>query len=277
MIRLPTNRTVDAGGVPLALVEAGVGGRPLLLVHGFTGAKEDFTPHFDRLAGAGWHAAAFDLRGHGDSGKPADPAAYTIERLVADAGAVLDALGWRDAVVLGHSLGGMVAQEVALTAGERVRALVLMDTAHGVFPGVTVELAELAGVVVRGGGMPAWLDATRDAGVAPNEADRALRARDPGYAAWCDAKTLACAPAMVEGLALAIARRSDCLAELATLRCPTLVMVGEHDAVVDDARRMADAIAGARLAVIAGGGHCPQFEAPDAWSDALASFLAPLT
>ena len=51
-------------------------------------------------------------------------------------------------------------------------------------------------------------------------------------------------------------------------------MVGEHDVVVDDARRMARAIAGAQLAVIAGGGHCPQFEAPEAWWDALAGFLA---
>ena len=276
MIHLPVSRTVDGGGVPLAVVEAGTGGRPLLLVHGFTGAKEDFTPYFDRLAAAGWHAASFDLRGHGESGKPSDPGDYSIERMAADALDVLDALGWAEAVVLGHSLGGMIAQEVALTFGERVRALVLMDTAHGVFPGLTPELGELAAAVVREGGMEGWLAATRDGGAATNEADRLLRKRDPSYEAWCDAKTLACAPAMIEGMLLALTRRRNRLSELSAVRCPTLVIVGEQDAVVEDSGRMARAIGGAQLAVIEGGGHCPQFEAPDAWWSALSGFLATL-
>ena len=273
MIRLPVSRTVDGGGVPLAVVEAGVGGRPLLLVHGFTGAKEDFTPYFERLAAEGWHVASFDLRGHGESGKPADAGDYSIERMAADALDVLDALGWRTAVVLGHSLGGMIVQEIALTFDDRVQALVLMDTAHGVFPGLTPELADLAVAVVHDGGVEGWLAATRESGVAPNEADRLLREREPSYEAWCDDKTLACAPAMIEGMIPAFVRRRDRLADLSAVRCPTLVMVGEHDVVVDDARRMARAIAGAQLAVIDGGGHCPQFEAPDAWWDALAAFL----
>ena len=273
MIRLPVSRTVDGGGVPLAVVEAGAGGRPLLVVHGFTGAKEDFTPYFERLAAEGWHVASFDLRGHGESGKPTDPGDYSIERMAADALDVLDALGWRSAVVLGHSLGGMIVQEIALTFDDRVRGLVLMDTAHGVFPGLTPELAELAVAVVHDGGVEGWLAATRESEMAPNDADRLLRERDPSYETWCDDKTLACASAMIEGMIPAFVRRRDRLADLSAVRCPTLVMVGEHDVVVDDARRMARAIAGAQLAVIAGGGHCPQFEAPDAWWDALAAFL----
>ena len=276
MIRLPGGRTVDGGGVALAVVEAGEGGRPILLVHGFTGAKEDFTPWFERLAAAGWHAAAFDLRGHGESGKPDDPDDYSLERMAADVLDVLDALGWREAVVLGHSMGGMVAQEVALTFEERVTALVLMDTAHGVFPGLTPELAGLGAALVHDGGMAAWVDATRDAGTLASPADQAARTADPAYAAWCDAKTLACAPAMVEGMLPAMARRRDRLRELVQVRCPTLVLVGEEDVVVDDSRRMAATIAGAQLAVVAGGGHSPQFEAPDAWWAALSGFLAGL-
>jgi len=207
VIRIPGGRTVDGGGVPLAVVEAGQGGRPILFVHGFTGAKEDFTPWFEPLAAAGWHAAAFDLRGHGDSGKPDDPDDYSLERMAADVLDVLDALGWREAVVLGHSMGGMVAQEVALTFDDRVAALVLMDTAHGVFPGLTPELAELGVALVRDGGIEAWVAATADSGVAASGADARLRAADPGYAAWCDAKTLACSPAMLEGMIGARYRR----------------------------------------------------------------------
>src|SRR5260370_41355652 len=63
-------RHVDVGDVQLSIAEAGAGGRPLLLVHGFTGAKEDFTPWLDRLADIGWHAVALDLRGHGGGSKP---------------------------------------------------------------------------------------------------------------------------------------------------------------------------------------------------------------
>jgi pimeloyl-ACP methyl ester carboxylesterase len=77
-------RHVDLGDVHLSIAEAGAGGRPLLLVHGFTGAKEDFTPWFDRLANVGWHPVAPDLRGHGASSKPTADAAYSLEILADD-------------------------------------------------------------------------------------------------------------------------------------------------------------------------------------------------
>ena len=64
-------RTIDlighGGPVSLAVAEAGAGGRSLLLLHGFTGAKEDFTEWLDPLAELGWHVVAPDQRGHGES------------------------------------------------------------------------------------------------------------------------------------------------------------------------------------------------------------------
>lgn len=80
-----TERQVTVGDVRLSIAEAGAGQRPLLLVHGFTGAKEDFTPWLDRLAEAGWHAVAPDLRAHGASSQPADETGYSFELMAAAA------------------------------------------------------------------------------------------------------------------------------------------------------------------------------------------------
>src|SRR6188472_708809 len=63
-------RQVDVGDVSLTVAEAGIGGRPLLLVHGFTGSKEDFGDWIDTFADEGWWVIAPDLRGHGDSEQP---------------------------------------------------------------------------------------------------------------------------------------------------------------------------------------------------------------
>src|SRR5438132_11087021 len=69
-------RRIEAGAVGLEVAEAGAGGRPLLAVHGFGGAKEDFADHIDRLGAAGWHVVAPDLRGHGNSDHPTGEDAY---------------------------------------------------------------------------------------------------------------------------------------------------------------------------------------------------------
>src|SRR5437879_12046508 len=96
---------VDVGPVTLSVAAAGAGGRPLLLVHGFGGAKEDFTDFLDDLAALGWHAVAPDLRGHGNSDKPDDEQAYSFEIFEADLVALVDHLGWARFVVLGHAMG----------------------------------------------------------------------------------------------------------------------------------------------------------------------------
>ncbi|HEX4978975.1 MAG TPA: alpha/beta fold hydrolase [Acidimicrobiales bacterium] len=116
-------RRVLAGDVELAILEglppAGRAGRPLLLLHGFPAAKEDFAGHLDSLGDLGFHAVAPDQRGHGESDKPGDPSAYSLDILADDALALADALGWRSFTLLGHSMGGMVAQRVAVREQRR--------------------------------------------------------------------------------------------------------------------------------------------------------------
>jgi pimeloyl-ACP methyl ester carboxylesterase len=91
-------------GVELAVEVAG-DGPGLLLVHGFGGAKEDFADHVAALA-ATHTVVVFDHRGHGASDKPADLAAYSLDRLRADTLAVADAVGLDGFRLLGHSMGG---------------------------------------------------------------------------------------------------------------------------------------------------------------------------
>ena len=123
-----TIRPVRAGDVTLEIAEAGAGGRPLLMVHGFTGAKEDFADWCDRLAERGWHVVAPDLRGHGASDHPPAPQDYSLDLFEADVLALVDDLGWDRFVLLGHSMGGMISQAIAVHHPGRLDGLVLMDT-----------------------------------------------------------------------------------------------------------------------------------------------------
>jgi len=259
----------------LVYAEAGPGGAPLLLLHGFTGAKEDFTDWLDVLAAGGWHAVAPDHRGHGASDQPADESDYSLAIFAADALGLADELGWDDFVLVGHSMGGMVAQVLALTAPDRLRGLVLMDTTHGPVEGVDPELVSLGIEVARTQGLDAIADlaAGRD-GPLGTEADARVRAERPGYAEFGDRKFRACSPAMYASLATEMFSLADRLPALSSLDVPTLVIVGEQDEpFLGPCRRLASTITSARLVVVPGAGHSPQFEAPEAWWDALETFL----
>ncbi|HJR24660.1 MAG TPA: alpha/beta fold hydrolase, partial [Acidimicrobiales bacterium] len=147
------------GPLELCIAEEGEGGRPLVLVHGFTGAKEDFTDWLEPLADLGWHAVAPDQRGHGASPKPEHDGAYSFDVFADDLLGLLDALGWDTAVALGHSMGGMVVQTAILRAPERFAGLVLMDTSHRALKGVDAGIVEAAAALARAEGMAAVLEA----------------------------------------------------------------------------------------------------------------------
>ncbi|HMK13290.1 MAG TPA: alpha/beta hydrolase [Acidimicrobiales bacterium] len=268
-------RSVDTGSIHLTINEDGVGGLPLMLVHGFTGAKEDFADFVVPLAQRGWHVVAPDLRGHGASDKPTDEAAYTLPIFAGDVLALADTLGWTRFTLLGHSMGGMIAQHMVIGAPDRIDALVLMDTAHGPLEGL-VDPATIGRAIdfVRANGIDAWKVAQDANPALRSPADERVRAERPGYIEFGDRKLLASSPAMVASVLGQFASVDDRLEQLAAHSTPTLVIVGEQDLpFVRPSQRMADVMPGASLAVIPDGGHSPQFEAPDAWWSALSSFL----
>jgi pimeloyl-ACP methyl ester carboxylesterase len=273
---MPTRR-VDIGSLTLDVAEAGAGGRPVLLLHGFTADKDEVAGVLEPLAARGWHAVAPDLRGHGRSDHPTDPEAYGFEVLAADALALADVLGWDRFALVGHSMGGAVAQVVALEAPARLTALVLASTFHGPVQGISMDLVELGRWVVRETGMTGLADA-----LAARRADnpdsvaafeRMQEAR-PGYAEQSRARLEATSPDMWMAMAPRFVDQPDRLERLAGLSVPTAVIVGALDStMLDDSVRMAGTIPGARLTVIPDAGHVPQVETPEAWWAALSGFL----
>jgi pimeloyl-ACP methyl ester carboxylesterase len=268
-------RDVEVGPLRLSVLEAGQGGLPLLLVHGFTGAKEDFGDFVEPLAADGWHVVAPDLRGHGRSDAPPAEADYSIDVFGADVLALLDALGWDRCAVLGHSMGGMITERLLIAHPERFAAAILMDTHHRAPTAIDPDMAAAAAHVVRERGLAelARLQAERG-DVLSTPAHRRLVAERPGYAEFGDRKLLAASPAMYASLAVGITSQTDQLPALAALDLPVLVLVGALDGpFLAASRRMAEAVPGARLVTIPDAGHSPQFENPDAWWEAVHTFL----
>ncbi len=129
---------ITGDGVELAVLDEGEGDAVLLL-HGFPDSRALWRHQVPILTNAGFRAVAPDLRGFGDSGKPAGIEAYRVGKSVADMTRVLDDLGIQKAHVVGHDWGAGVAWAMALMAPERVDKLVVMSVGH---PGLEPTLEQ---------------------------------------------------------------------------------------------------------------------------------------
>ena len=270
---------VRANGVEIAYEEHGAGDRPLVLVHGFTGFRQDFAGQLAALAEQG-RVLAPDLRGHGESGRGVGAAAYGFAELTADLLGFLAALGVERCDLLGHSMGGMIALRAALGAPQRIASLVLMDTAPGPLGFVDRAQLALAARVGREAGMAALAEILRAR--AKDDADRSAadRRMEEEWGAerfwtWRTARVAAMDPAAYEALGLALLEQEDLTPRLGEIRCPTTVLVGELDHEFRaPSEALARGIGGAELRVLAGAGHQPQHEAADAWREAVLAHLA---
>ena len=226
------------GGIELHVEERG-DGEPLLLIAGIPAIADDWTALAEPLA-ATRRPIAYDNRGSGRS--TVTPGPYSTRGLAADAAGLLDALGIERADVFGMSLGGMIAQELALGWPRRVRRLILGCTHAG--------LAHAAP-------MP------RDVDPATLEAFIAKKARDVqepvGYRAQIDA---------VLG--------HDSFARLRGLHAPTLILTGDDDRIIPAAGSdvLHERIPGSRLEVLAGTGHLFFLEQPERTRALIEGFLA---
>ena len=118
-----THRTIEANGIRIHIAEQGSG--PLvLLCHGFPESWYSWRHQLQALALAGFHAVAPDMRGYGDTGRPAEIERYSLLHLVGDMIGVLDSLGEKTAVIAGHDWGAPVAWHAALMRPDRFRAVI---------------------------------------------------------------------------------------------------------------------------------------------------------
>lgn len=229
-------------------------GPPVLLIQGTGIAASGWRRQVDGLRDR-YCCAVFDNRGVGRSG-PADRT-LSVAQMVADAGAVLGELGWSRAHVVGHSLGGLIAQELALRMPSRIRSLALLCTMRS---GRDIARPSLATIVL---GLRMYVGSKRMrrlaalGSIVPRRLDPAID-RDALAAEFAAifGRDLAVQPAVSWRQIRAMAAHVP--ADLAPLAgIPTLVVAGDDDRIVPPAltRALAAAIPGARLVEVENAGH----------------------
>jgi 3-oxoadipate enol-lactonase len=245
-------------------------GTPVLLVHGFPHNGSLWAPQLGALVGRG-RCLAPDLRGFGRSSvRPP----WSMDRFADDLAALLDVARVDRAVVVGLSMGGYITMAFWRRHRERVRALVLAGTRAGADSAEAVEKRRELARVARTRGPGAVADA-----MLPGMVGKTTREKHPEVAESVHAM-LASAP--VEGIVGALEAmigRPDSTPTLATIDVPTLVVVGEEDALtpVKEAEFLRDRIRGARLEVIPSAGHVCNLERPASFNHVLSEFLGVLT
>jgi len=253
---VPLVRRVPVHDVELAVTWFGEGlaGVPLVVVHGYTGAGRDWHKVVDRLA-TDRPVLTYDHRGHGAS-TWAPAGSYTRRRLDADLVELLDAHGVQRAHILGHSLGGLVALDLALDHPDRVASLLAVDTAAATTDQIDLATTEQLADHGRRDGMPAVV-AEMIKGL--DEADGPPLLSPQAREAMI--YTLgAVDPEVLTALADEL-NHYDVVGRLGEITCPTTVVVGSEDHLRGAADRLAEGIAGAQLVVLDGVGHNPQLEA----------------
>src|SRR5581483_4932921 len=224
-------------------------GEPVLMIQGL-GADARGWLLQRRAIGRRYRGIVFDNRGTGRSSKPVG--AYDLEQMAADAVAVLDAAGFERAHVMGASMGGVIAQVIAVRHPERVLSLVLACTAcrHLAW---RRELLEDWAAIAQAQGMRAfaaqnlrWLVGSRS-----------LRRFWPAFGALTPLSISAPTHAFVAQVHAILDMDDSLRALLPTVQVPALVLVGSQDILTPqaDAEELAELIPGAELAVVQGGAH----------------------
>jgi pimeloyl-ACP methyl ester carboxylesterase len=259
-----------------AMPAAGVAERqPALLVPGYTGSKEDFLSVLGPLAAAGRRVLAIDMRGQYESPAAAGPAGYRLGALAADLAMIADSLadGEQPVHLLGHSFGGLVAQEFVLGNGDRIGSLTLMSSGPGALTGprAAVLRATLASLDPGApGGLAAGIRQLWDAEMEPAAVTDGVPADIIGF---LRTRMLTSCPTGLVTMATELLACPDRTGDLAKLDPPQLVVYGEDDdawapAVQDDmAHRL-----GAQRVCIPGAAHSPAVEAPATTASILTEF-----
>lgn len=242
-------------------------GAPLLLLHAFPLTRAMWQPQITALQ-ATHRLIVPDLRGFGATAAP--PGAYMMAQFAADLIALLDQLELPQVALGGLSMGGYIAFELLRQAPERIAALILADTRPGTDTTEGQARREANAQIAETQGAAAIAELMIPNLVAPS-ATAELRTTLRGL-------ILGNSPTGIAGALRGMAQRPDSTPDLAAIRVPTLIVVGEHDTLTppSEAAAMHAAIAASTLVTIPAAGHLPNLEQPAAFTNALQQFLARL-
>lgn len=260
-----TLRTAELDtGVTLQYAEKGHGqGKVVIFLHGYTDSWFSFSEVLERLPPY-VHGYSLSQRGHGDSERP--PSGYEVESFADDVIAFMDHEGIAEATLVGHSMGSVIAQRVAIDDPCRVKELVLIGAAAepgnvGILDFLAFVLAEIVDPI------------------------------DPGFVFDFQASTLATpvpadfldtvvdeslkVPAFVWQAALSGLAAEDTSAELSLIEAPTLIVWGDQDTIFfeSDQLQLHAGIPDSTLLVYEGNGHGVHWEDPDRFTADLLSFM----
>lgn len=262
---------VIANGIPIHYEIHGRSGPPLLMIIGYRLSARAWPERFIERLAERYTVITFDNRGTGLSGKPDH--GYQTSSLAHDAAGLLDALGIRQAAVLGYSLGGTIAQEFACMFPRRVERLVLCGTwcgrSHSVFapPEVVRLLKNPDGLPPAEAGRLIWPVTYAPDYLAEkrHEAEAQLQ-REIVYPTPDHA-----AKRQLEGAAF-----FDTYYRLPGVRVPALVMTGARDVLIPSKNSIiiAARLPDVRLHLFEGRGHRVFWEAPEQTAQMIADFLA---
>jgi pimeloyl-ACP methyl ester carboxylesterase len=246
-------------------------GEPLVLICGYTGVKESWVYQVDELA-KHFKVVTFDNRGVGESTVPTQP--FTIADMAADTAGLINALGFAPAHVFGVSMGGLIAQTLALDFADRVRKVVLGCTSHGgrhaVQPGPDVMAA---------------LGKAGDPTISPEESIRrnlpimfseqflrkeSQKIEDHVKMALKFRPTPEGAEGQMKALSFFNVQK-----RLSEIKCPVLIIAGTQDKMMppENAGLLADGIPGAEIHMVEGAGHAFNVEKPDEVNSVLIQFF----
>ncbi|KAA0582209.1 3-oxoadipate enol-lactonase [Azospirillum sp. B21] len=262
---------IEAAGITQHYDLTGPADAPVLLFANSIGTSfhiwDAVVPHLsDR-----YRILRYDMRGHGltQVTPVSEDAGYSMDILADDAAGLLDALGIARAHVCGLSIGGMMAQRLAVKAPARVHGLILCDTA-GVIGPQSVWTDRIAAIRARG--MTAISD-----GVMARWFTQAFRDSRPDQIRGYTAMVARTTEDGYVGCAMAI-RDADLRVANAAIAAPTLVICGEDDVATppDLARELAAGIPGARFELLRGAAHIPGVEKPAELAALIDGFLRAL-
>ena len=250
--------SVDASGTELHYLRAGEG-EPLLLIQGMSATHLTWgRPFMDEMEGS-FDCIVFDNRGMGLSGEAEMP--FTIADMAEDTAGLLDALGLETAHVVGISMGGMIAQELALAHPERIRTLTLGATYCGGPEGTLMDPDDLQmlGAAMASGDRDQVFRAMWEINMSPG-----FREDESRYAAFVEMAAALPAPKQVIVQQMRACGFHDTSERLASIDLPTLVVHGDVDRLLGpgNGRQIASLIPSSRLEMLPGVGHMFWWEQP---------------